>query len=58
MGGIITILVFSALISAPVFYIITRKLFPKHSKKSASWISMILTTALVGMFAFSMLTAL
>lgn len=58
MAGIIFILIFSVLISAPVFYIITRKIFPKHSKRSALWVSVILTVALVGCFAFSMLTAL
>lgn len=52
MMSIITILVFVVLLAIPGFYIITRKLFPKGSKKSARWISVLLTVLLVGILAF------
>ncbi len=48
MMGIITILIFVVLLAIPGFYIITRKIFPKRSKKSAMWISILLTVLLVG----------
>lgn len=52
MMSIITILVFVVLLAVPGFYIITRKLFPRGSKKSAMWLSVLLTTLLVGILAF------
>lgn len=52
MMSIITILVFVVLLAIPGFYIITRKLFPRGSKKSAKWISVLLTALLVGILAF------
>ncbi|OUO57031.1 hypothetical protein [Candidatus Avelusimicrobium gallicola] len=51
MMGIITILIFVVLLAVPGFYIITRKVFPKGSKKSAMWISILLTILLVGILA-------
>lgn len=50
--SIITILVFVVLLAVPGFYIITRKLFPKGSKKSAMWLSVLLTALLVGILTF------
>lgn len=58
MLGLITILVFVALIAVPGFYIITRKVFPKRSKKSAAWTTGILTVILIGVLAAFMCTAL
>lgn len=52
MISIITILVFVVLLAVPGFYIITRKLFPKGSKKSAMWLSVLLTALLVGILTF------
>lgn len=52
MMSIITILVFVVLLAVPGFYIITRKLFPRGSKKSAMWLSVLLTALLVGILAF------
>ena len=50
--SIISILVFVVLLAVPGFYIITRKLFPKGSKKSAMWLSVLLTALLVGILTF------
>ena len=52
MMSIITILVLVVLLAVPGFYIITRKLFPKGSKKSAMWLSVLLTALLVGILTF------
>lgn len=52
MMSIITILVFVVLLAVPGFYIITRKLFPKGNKKSAMWLSVLLTALLVGILTF------
>ena len=54
MLGLITILIFVVLLAIPGFYIITRKVFPRGSKKSAMWISILLTILLVGILAVSM----
>lgn len=48
MLSLISILVFVILLSVPGFYIITRKMFPQQSKKSAGWVSAVLTVILVG----------
>lgn len=48
MLSILSILVFVVLLAVPGFYIITRKMFPQKSKKSAGWISAVLTVILVG----------
>ena len=47
MAGMILILIFVALLALPGFYIITHGLFPRGSKKSAMWISILLTVLLV-----------
>ncbi len=52
MISIITILIFVVLLAVPGFYIITRKIFPKGSKKSAMWVSVLLTVLLVAILAF------
>lgn len=48
MLSVISILLFVVLLAVPGFYIITRKMFPNKSKKSAAWVSAILTVILVG----------
>ena len=51
MIGIISILIFVILLAFPGFYIITRKVFPKRSKRSAAWISVLLTILLIGILS-------
>lgn len=51
MIGIISILIFVLLLAFPGFYIITRKVFPKKSKRSATWVSVLLTILLIGILA-------
>ena len=55
MGGLIAILIFVVLLSLPGFYIITRSVFPRGSKKKAAWISIILTVLLVFILTASMI---
>ena len=55
MGGLITILIFAALLALPGFYIITRAMFPRGSKKKATWISIFLTVLLVSVLTFLMI---
>lgn len=55
MAGLILIFIFVILMAIPGFYIITRKLFPKNSKRSAVWISIILTAILVALLALGTL---
>ena len=55
MGGMILILIFAALLALPGFYIITHRIFPRGSKKSAMWISIILTILLVFVLSVSMI---
>lgn len=47
MAGLIVIFIFTILMAMPGFYIITRKMFPKHSKRSAMWITVLLTGLLI-----------
>ncbi|WP_458402490.1 hypothetical protein [Candidatus Avelusimicrobium sp.] len=54
MWGIICIFVFTILLAFPGFYIITRKVFPKKSKRFASLLSAV-TTALFIMLMGAML---
>ena len=54
MMGLITIFVFVVLLAFPGFFIITRKIFPKKSKKSATWISIFLTVILLGLLALGL----
>ncbi len=53
MLPLITIYVFVVLLAVPGFYIITRKVFPRGSKKSAMWISILLTILLLAILAFA-----
>ncbi|MBR4682844.1 MAG: hypothetical protein IKP06_06050 [Elusimicrobiaceae bacterium] len=55
MAGLILIFIFVILMAIPGFYIITRKLFPKNSKRSAVWISIVLTAILVALLALGTL---
>ncbi len=55
MVGLIIIFTFVVLLAVPGFYIITRKVFPKGSKRSAMWISLVLTVLLVAVLAWGML---
>lgn len=48
MMSILVILFFVVLLAIPGFYIITRKVFPRESKKSAMILSILLTALLVG----------
>ena len=41
------IFLFVVLMAVPGFYIITRKMFPKMSKRTAGWITCLLTVLLV-----------
>ena len=58
MAGLIVIFIFVVLMAVPGFYIITRKLFAKNSKRSALWISILLTVLLVAVLAWGTLTNL
>lgn len=55
MWGIISILLFTALLAFPGFYIITRKIFPKKSKKMASWVAGITTAVFLFLLTLGML---
>ena len=58
MSGLFLIFLFVILLAIPGFYIITRAIFPKRSKRSARCIAYILTALLVVVLASSMLTKL
>lgn len=47
MGSVILILFFVVLVAFPGFYIITRKVFKKGSRRAALWLSVLLTALLV-----------
>lgn len=51
MMSIITILLFVVLLAVPGFYIITRKVFPRGSKKAAMTAAVLLTLVLIGILA-------
>ena len=55
MWGIFAILLFTALLAFPGIYIITRKIFPKKSKKMAAWVSGITTIVFLFLLTVSML---
>ncbi|WP_428074439.1 hypothetical protein [Candidatus Avelusimicrobium aviculae] len=57
MTGLIIIAVFAVMLGFPGFYIITRKIFPKGSKKTAALICALLTAALVGLMFYLLATA-
>lgn len=58
MIGPFFILLFVILLAVPGFYLITRALFPKQSKRSARMLSYILTALLVAILATTMFTQL
>ncbi len=58
MTGIILIFLFVILLAVPGFYVITRALFPKHSKRSARILSYVLTALLVAILSAIMFTNL
>ncbi len=52
MWGLLSILIFILLLSFPGFYLITRKIFPRSSKRNAAWISGVVTAVfLAGILA-------
>ena len=55
MAGLIVIFIFAILMAIPGFYIITRKVFPKNSKRWAAWITAILTVLFVAGLALLLL---
>ena len=56
MTGLIIIAVFVVMLGFPGFYIITRKMFPKGSKKTAALVCALLTAALVGVMFYLLAT--
>lgn len=58
MTGLFLIFLFVILLAVPGFYVITRALFPKHSKRSARILSYTLTALLVAVLATIMFTNL
>lgn len=57
MMGLFIIFFFVILMAIPGFYIITRKVFPKMSKRRSAWITCGLTLALVVALALMVWTA-
>lgn len=55
MVGLIILVAFVILMALPGFYIITRKVFPKNSKRSAMWVSVGLTILMVAILALGVL---
>ena len=58
MTGLILIFLFVILLAVPGFYIITRQVFPKGSKKTARLLSYALTALLVIVLALTMFAKL
>lgn len=58
MTGIILIFLFVVLLAVPGFYIITRAVWPKSSKKSARLVSYLLTVLLAIILAIIMFSSL
>lgn len=54
MGSVILILFFVILVAFPGFYIITRKVFKRGSRRAAMWLSGLLTALLVVILAVIM----
>lgn len=48
MMSVMVILFFVVLLAIPGFYIITRKVFPRGSKKAAMTLAILLTVLLIG----------
>ena len=55
MWGLVGIFIFVLLLSFPGFYLITRKVFPRSSKRSAAWISAVVTAVFLAMILAMML---
>lgn len=55
MIGLVMIFIFVILMAVPGFYIITRKIFPKMSKRKCAWITAALTVGTVTILALSTL---
>ncbi len=58
MTGLILIFIFVILMAIPGFYLITRAIFPKRSKRSARIVSYLLTALLVFVMATVMFSKL
>ena len=58
MSGIILIFLFVILLAVPGFYIITRAVWPKGSKKTARLVSYLLTALLAAVLAAIMFASL
>lgn len=58
MIGLIGILIFVMLLAFPGFYLITRKVFPKSSKRSSAWVAAGTTLLLVLILLLVMFGAL
>ncbi len=56
MTGLIIIAVFAVMLGFPGFYIITRKIFPQGSKKTAALVCALLTAAMVGLMFYLLAT--
>lgn len=57
MAGLLVIFFFVILMAVPGFYIITRKIFPKMSKRTAAWITCALTLLVVATLGLMVWTA-
>lgn len=55
MIGLIFVFVFTALVAVPGFYIITRKIFPKMSKRRVCVIAVVLTVILLTILGVNLL---
>lgn len=55
MIGLIFIFVFASLVAVPGFYIITRKIFPKMSKRRACVLALIITAILLVILGMNLL---
>lgn len=58
MTGLILIFLFVILLAVPGFYIITRAVWPKGSKKTARWVSYLLTVLLAVIMAAYLFSSL
>ena len=56
--GLFLIFLFVVLLAVPGFYLITRAIFPQHSKRAARRIAYLLTALLVTIIALGLLTKL
>ena len=58
MAGLLVIFMFVVLLAVPGFYLITRKVFPKMSKRAAMQLTIFLTVLLITVLALGLLTNL